>query len=394
MIRAKKEAGKPVGGMYDRKKSEPSMSLKRMSIQACAAVCLLFLLSGCGLVYDAAVGVGSINWPEFDRGKLYDPDFYRTATEDDMRKLIAGRSLARESTTYTSKSFARHRGHFGINDLLSPVIPNSYVSEASWTVRPVDVAREHSPRKEVVRVVEEATGISAGEGLAYRLLMAKDTSVASLLEENRDVPFNCAVCSVVVQKSTVSDLRLYLEQHPEADVNCTPQPVYEQPGRYRGPNTPLVAAMDNAAGRNGLEMLNLLLQKGVAVSSWRYTERYSGSPRPFPTGEFAAALLKSGGDIPQATCNELVQLLNFTSAGQCAVFSDYIYGRCSFSPKAEKEILERSIRFKRTVLLKKSIGRGVTPEKGKAYGIYDWIEGDTEELETLLTRYGATIEGR
>ena len=111
-----------------------------------------FLACGCGAIHDAALGLATIQLPP---GKLYSDEFYRTATPDDVRKVIGGDSLAGES--HTDRSMGEHSSFpfsQGFTRTIGVFVPNTYLAETRMT--PLGVALWNTKNPEVVKVLLDA----------------------------------------------------------------------------------------------------------------------------------------------------------------------------------------------------------------------------------------------
>lgn len=119
---------------------------------------LVMVTSGCGLVADGVNHVRAIQLPP---GDLYSPEFYQTATVEEVKKAIGSRSLANES--YTERSYAANtegRGFLAaldgkIRSAQSVFIPMSSVDDHA-PLYPLQVAVRHTPYPEVVTALLDA----------------------------------------------------------------------------------------------------------------------------------------------------------------------------------------------------------------------------------------------
>ncbi len=346
----------------------------------------LLLLGACGILYDSAVWVGSINLPDLPRGDLYDPDFYKTATLEDVQKLVGDKSLVGEQTTYSEKEFARDSrvGFIDFSKITWPFIPNHHISTTETTVRPVDVARKNSPSREVVRMLERASGISDEESFNYRLASLRGEQAGSVLEEYKAVPFNCFTASFLVDKKMLPELEAYLQQHPGANLNCTPDPRGLDKYQRAGISAPLVAAIN----ADNPDILSLLIKKGAKLDSWEDT----GTWERVPSAKIMAVLKRAGGQIPPATCDKLARGSNYSANSEYQVFANEIYGMCYFSPEVQPHMLKEAIEWNRTDLVQRLLRSGVMPQEGKEYEVRYRPGESIVKMENLLKGYGVKLK--
>lgn len=118
-----------------------------------AVLTLAVLVAGCGLVADGVNWVRTIQLPP---GKLYQPDFYKSATPEEVKKVIGGRSLHNELVR--EKLFTRApRGFLSeqIANLIDIFWPGSRVSEGP-PLSPLQVAAQYTPYPEVITILLDA----------------------------------------------------------------------------------------------------------------------------------------------------------------------------------------------------------------------------------------------
>ncbi|MDL2322146.1 ankyrin repeat domain-containing protein [Desulfosarcina sp. OttesenSCG-928-B08] len=128
------------------------MSCTFLKFIICILLVLLALfLAGCGVVVD---GVNRVRAFQFDPGKLYSSEFYRTATPEEVKAAIGGRSLAGKS--FTVKEYRRDTGGFlgDLKKVLGVVLPLSEIRE--YTLYPLTIAVQISPYPEVIALLLEA----------------------------------------------------------------------------------------------------------------------------------------------------------------------------------------------------------------------------------------------
>ena len=116
------------------------------------------LLTGCGLVAD---GVNLARTIQLPAGDLYSPEFYQTATPEEVKRAIGSRSLENESFTeryYSSNT--QGRGFLAdldgkVKTVQSVFIPMSSV-DRNAPMYPLQVAVAHTPYPEVITILIDA----------------------------------------------------------------------------------------------------------------------------------------------------------------------------------------------------------------------------------------------
>ena len=155
-----------------------------------ALVFAVICLSGCGVVGNGINGLRAMQLPP---GKLYDPEFYKKATPEDVRKAIGNRSLAEES--YTERYYASNtegRGFLAaleekMNTVATAFIPLSSV-ETGRTIYPLPVAVAFSPHPEVISMMLDAGAPIGTVDVAYYVASGGANPEISKMLISRSVP--------------------------------------------------------------------------------------------------------------------------------------------------------------------------------------------------------------
>ena len=115
------------------------------------ALTLTVFIAGCGVVGDGVNMARSIN---FSPGDLYQPEFYMTATPEEVKAAIGWGSLKNES--HTERSYSKPSGGF-MSELATVwgiFLPISDVH--SKEIFPLPVAAQYTPYPEVITLMLEA----------------------------------------------------------------------------------------------------------------------------------------------------------------------------------------------------------------------------------------------
>lgn len=240
---------------------------------------LVTAMSGCGLVAD---GVNHIRAIQLPPGDMYSPEFYRTATVEEVKKAIGSRSLADES--YSERSYSANtegRGFLAaldgkIKSVQSVFIPMSSVDENAPTY-PLQIAVGNTPYPEVVTALIDAGADPDKLHVAqYVCLSRANPEISRILLARCSPAVRCEALIALAGAGNraMVDYCLGLEGVTAA---CFAGTEYPLKSALRGKKTSMAAHLlergavlpDNADGR--LELLAITLRMRNSEAFWLLT---------------------------------------------------------------------------------------------------------------------------
>ena len=278
-------------------------TMSKRYVMAGLAIFALFYCAGCGLIGDAATHVQALQLPP---GELCSPNFYQTATPEEVKKKIGGRSLADAHYTYKEVDRERPISFVGgiAEGLTFPFVSYNYVRRS--TVTPLMVAAFSTPHPEVMMLLLDA---GAGQYVerdepgyiraAVRIFLRRHSdkkSFSLLLPFWEQDPCKRFISFFGgVGGTTIAAFDDYLAFFPNTDLNC----------RSYGEKTPLEAAMSTYEK----EQVRWLLSKGAAPGYTFSTGKTALARAASRQENMVGCLLEYGAQVAPLTQEERDALL-------------------------------------------------------------------------------------
>ena len=242
---------------------------------------LAMVTSGCGL---AADGVNHVRAIQFDPGDLYSPEFYRTATPDEVKKAIGGRSLA--YAAFRKREFAANTEGHGflaaldgaLKSAQSVFIPMSSVDEGP-AVYPLAIAMRHTPYPEVVALLLDAgADMSVASVPGYVASGGANPEIGRLLLSRASPELRCASLIALAGAGSRPMLEYCLGLEG-VSANCRVNGDYPLKGALRNGKTAMAeyllerGAVIPEDGNERFDLLAAILRTRNTAAFWAFHKR-------------------------------------------------------------------------------------------------------------------------